>query len=639
MDIVVGTAGHIDHGKTALIKRLTGIDTDRLPEEKQRGITIDLGFAELKIGGIHFGFVDVPGHERFVKNMLAGVSGIDIVLLTVAANEGVMPQTREHFEICRLLGTRAGLVVLTKSDLVDDETVEMARIEIAELVAGSFLERAPILAVSSKTGQGFGELREVLQKLSANIPARANRFVMRLPIDRSFTVKGFGTVVTGTLASAEIGETDELEILPTKRIVRVRGLQNHGRSVSCVSVGQRAAVNLGGVAKGEVDRGMMLASKDTLRPAQIIDVRAEMLAGTARPLRSRQRVRLHVGTSEVLSRVLVMNAAGEIPPGGSDLVQLRLETPIAVIGGERFIIRSYSPQITIGGGCVLDPLASKHRRKDISNVRAFLGRLEETDGDDQEHLRLFVETYGEVGAARSDLQARTGWRTEILNVALQKNLADRRVIAADDIYISDSRFAALKAEAFSAIERHHRRDRLSSGISKGTFKETVFAFVPIKAFSAVLADLENEGKIVVDHDTVRAAKHETELRDDERAAFERLTTIYDNAGLEVPRLNEALNDAGGATLLNAASMRKIFDLLLRSGKIVKINEDYYISRVVIYGLAGKLREHALSDADRSIDVPKFKEIAGISRKYAIPLLEYFDREKITRRVGDRRIIL
>jgi selenocysteine-specific elongation factor len=315
MEIVVGTAGHIDHGKTALVRALTGTDADRLPEEKQRGITIDIGFAELALGEDHFAFIDVPGHERFVKNMLAGASGIDIVMLVIAADEGVMPQTREHFEICRLLGISNGIVVLTKADLVDAETLELAELDAAELVAGSFLENAPVIAASSVTGSGLDELRNSLIAVASARPTRNDRHIPFLPIDRSFVLKGFGTVVTGTLSGGELTTGADIEILPQGRRVRIRGLQTHGRTVEAARPGQRTAVNLAGIDHHEIERGMVLVPPSRLRPTQIFDAHVEVLAECKRPLRTRQRVRVHIGTAEILARVAVLEPAGEIAPG------------------------------------------------------------------------------------------------------------------------------------------------------------------------------------------------------------------------------------------------------------------------------------------------------------------------------------
>ncbi|MBA2503721.1 MAG: selenocysteine-specific translation elongation factor, partial [Pyrinomonadaceae bacterium] len=346
--IVVGTAGHIDHGKTALVRALTGVETDRLPEEQRRGITIDLGFAELALeGDLQVSFVDVPGHERFVKNMLAGAHGLDAVLLVVAADEGVMPQTREHFDIVRLLDIKSGLVVLTKTDMVDDELLALVRVEVEELVDGSFLENAPIIPTSARNRTGLDELKNALGEIARDMPPRESKTIARLPVDRAFTMRGFGAVVTGTLVSAEITEGSEMELLPEAVRVRVRGIQTHSRKVGRAEAGQRTAVNLGGVEASAIERGMVLTQPARLRPAQVIDARIEVLPDAPRSLRSRQRVRVHAGAAEVLARVAVLEEAGEIKPGAAGFAQIRLERPVAIVLGDRFILRSYSPQRTI----------------------------------------------------------------------------------------------------------------------------------------------------------------------------------------------------------------------------------------------------------------------------------------------------
>ncbi|HXH70595.1 MAG TPA: selenocysteine-specific translation elongation factor, partial [Pyrinomonadaceae bacterium] len=477
MDIIIGTAGHIDHGKTALVKALTGVDADRLPEEKRRGITIDIGFAELDLGAVRIGFVDVPGHEKFVKNMLAGASGIDLVALVIAADAGVMPQTREHFEICRLLETKSGLIVLTKTDLIDEELLELVKLETAELVENSFLENAPAIAVSAKTGDGIAELKQILQKLALKIPARKNETIARLPVDRSFSVKGFGAVVTGTLVSGEINEASEMEILPIGKKVRVRGLQTHGKSVKTVHTGQRAAVNLGGIEQAELERGMILTSANILRPAQIFDAQIEVLKDAKRSLKSRQRVRVHIGTLEALARVQVLNEANEIMQGEKDFVQLRLEIPVATIPGERFIIRSYSPQITIAGGKILDVLAVKHRRKDVESVRKYLNNLIEAvrENDKAKQVKLFLETASEDGLTFADLQARTGWRDEILQKVIAENVEKKAIIEAEKFYVARTPFENLKTKTLAEIEDYHRREPLSRGILRETLREKVFS--------------------------------------------------------------------------------------------------------------------------------------------------------------------
>lgn len=640
MDIIVGTAGHIDHGKTALVKALTGVDADRLPEEKQRGITIDIGFAELDLGETRIGFVDVPGHERFVKNMLAGASGIDVVLLVVAADAGVMPQTREHFEICRLLEIKSGLIVLTKTDLVDEELLELVNLEVAELVENSFLENAPVVSVSARTGAGIEELKRHLNNLSAEIPKRANETIARLPVDRVFSVRGFGAVVTGTLISGEIAETQELELLPMAKKVRVRGLQTHNKSVASAHAGQRTAINLGGIEHAEMTRGMVLAESGVLRPTQIFDAEVEVLKDAKKKLKSRQRVRVHIGTVEALARVRILNETGEIERGERDLVQLRLEVPMVCIYNERFILRSYSPQITMAGGRVLDNDAPKHRRRDALVVRKYLSDLLEAGRRDDKAriVKLYLETAAEHGLNFRDLQAKTGWRDEILRKAIAENVEKKSVVEAEKFFIARTPFDNLKTRTLAEIENFHRRESLAKGILRETLREKIFARLPPENFRAVLESLRADGRIASEKDTVRAAAHQLELSGEEEILREKLGKIYRTARLEAPKLEDALADSIKGTKLNKEHARKVFRLFLNSGEIVKITDEFYCARSEIEALIVKLKAFAETSADRLIDVPKFKDIAGISRKYAIPLLEYFDREKITRRAGDQRLI-
>ncbi len=637
MDIIVGTAGHIDHGKTALVKALTGTDADRLPEEKRRGITVDLGFAEMRVGDAHFGFVDVPGHERFVKNMLAGASGIDLVLLVIAADEGVMPQTREHFEICRLLGVKKGLIVITKTDMVDDgELLDLVRLEAAELAEGSFLEDAAVVAVSSKTGAGIDELKHAIIETADSIGSRQDDLVTRLPIDRSFVVKGFGTVVTGTLASGSIHESDEMVLMPAAKKVRVRGLQTHGKEEKSVNAGQRAAVNLAGVGHDEIGRGMTLCESGMLRAVQMFDARIEVLAGVAKPLRSRRRVRVHIGTAEVLARVHVINETGEIGPGETDLAQFRLETPVAAIPGERFIIRSYSPQITIAGGTILDNFPKKHRRRDTAGSRDFLNALVKAADNAAEIIGLIVEAAGESGARFEDIQARTGWRKSIIQKATGEN---KQIVDAGGVYIGFENFESLRKKALDSIGQHHKREPLSQGLLRETLREKIFAHKPSEVFKAVIAGLESEGMIRIDNDLVRSASHSQTFTDEETRVISRLQEIFIKAHLAVPKLDEALETSVIGTKLRKDHARKLLQVLINGGEIIKVTTELYFSAAAIKSLIEKLRAFADSGTDRTIDVPKFKEIADVSRKYAIPLLEYFDSERVTVRSGDRRIVM
>ena len=635
MNIIVGTAGHIDHGKTALIKDLTGTDTDRLPEEKKRGITIDLGFAELELGGHRIGFVDVPGHERFVKNMLAGASGIDLVLLIIAADEGVMPQTREHFDICRLLGVQNGLIVLTKSDLVDDELLDLVRLEAAELVEGSFLEAASVIAVSSKTGEGIDELKRGIIDAAVAIGGRRDDLVTRLPIDRSFVIKGFGTVVTGTLASGTVREADEMVLMPAGRKARVRGLQTHGEQEKSATTGQRVAANLAGVDLDEIERGMVLCESGTLRPVRMFDARIEVLTSASKPLRSRQRVRVHIGTAEVLARVYVINGTGEISQGEAGLAQFRLEMPVVAIPGERFIVRSYSPQMTIAGGTILDNFPKKHRKRDTEEARDLLNALIEAGDDRRETLCLIIEASDESGLRLDDLQARTGWKMS----GIEKAIEDTRIIDAGGVYIGSKQFDALKKKTLHEIGEHHRRDPLSDGLPRETLRDKLFAHKPAEIFKAAIAGLEAERLIIVDNDLVKSASHSQKFTDEESRVTAALRDIFLKAELEVPKLDEALNAAIVGTKLQQDHGRKLVQILINDGEIIRVTNEFYFSSAAITLLSEKVRAYADAGTDRSIDVPKFKDIAGVSRKYAIPLLEYFDSAKVTVRSGKRRVVL
>ncbi len=525
--------------------------------------------------------------------------------------------------------------------MVDEELLELVKLETAELVENSFLENAPVVSVSAKTGSGIAELKQILQKLALEIPVRQTEAIARLPVDRSFSVKGFGAVVTGTLASGEINEATEMEILPDGKKVRVRGLQTHGKAVKIVRAGQRAAVNLGGIEHAELERGMVLTAPNVLRPTQIFDARIEVIKDAKSSLKSRQRVRVHIGTLEALARVRVLNEEGEIAPGEKDFAQFRLEIPIVAIPKEMFIVRSYSPQITIAGGKILDASAVKHRRKDFENIRKYLGDLTaaERENDRAKQIKLFLDAANEGGLTFADLQARTGWQTEILRKAIAENVEKKAIVEAENFYVARTSFERLKAKTLAEIESYHRREPLARGILRETLREKVFSHLAPEIFKITLVRLEKEDKIFAEKDSVRAASHNQELSIDETEARKRLAEIYTSAKLEVPTLENALKESIKNTKLSLEHARKIFQLLLNSGEIVKISEELYFSKSAIDELIEKLKNLASKSSDRLIDVTIFKDTAGVSRKYAIPLLEYFDRERITRRAGDKRLIL
>ena len=635
--IIVGTAGHIDHGKSALVRALTGKDPDRLPEEKKRGITIDLGFADLDLGDSRIGFVDVPGHERFVKNMLAGAHGIDVVALVIAADEGVMPQTREHFDICRLLDVRKGLIVITKTDLVEEELLPLVRDEAEELVAGSFLEGAPILTVSARTGSGLEELRAALRQVAAEVPARSSEMVARLPVDRAFTMKGFGAVVTGTLVAGEIAEADDLELLPGAMRARARGVQVHGAAVQRAVAGQRTAVNLSGVDAASIERGMVLAPAGRLRPTQVMDVHLEVLRNAPRAVRSRARVRVHLGAAEVLGRLRVLDDLGVIEPGASGFAQLRIESPVVAVPDERFIIRSYSPSLTIAGGRILDPFATKHRGKDLAHVRERLRALMEADRTAR--FAMYVETSGDQGQRLADIAARTGWNDFVLSATATQARERGAVIAADEVFIAAENFERLCRTALEAVLAHHQHEPLARGLARETLRERHFAHAAPEIFRAVITRLEQQGKLVAERDLVRARQHSPELSAGDAQLRDRLAQVYEQAALAAPSVDEAMERAAVSSA-DRTRGRKILQVLIDGGVLVRVQGELFFHRESLDRLRGQLHAYAAShEPDRAIDVSTFKDLAGVSRKYAIPLLEYFDRERVTMRQGDRRVIL
>ncbi|MEK6325060.1 MAG: selenocysteine-specific translation elongation factor [Acidobacteriota bacterium] len=656
--IIVGTAGHIDHGKTALVKALTGIDADRLKEEKQRGITIDIGFADLALGDFRFGFVDVPGHERFVKNMLAGAHGIDLVMLVVAADESVMPQTREHFDICRLLHVKSGLIALTKSDLVDEELLELARAEVEDFVDGSFLEGAPIIAVSSRTGEGIEELKETLANLAASVEPKMKSAVPRLPVDRAFSIKGFGTVVTGTLIAGELAVGDELEIMPAGVRARVRNVQVHGQDTERALAGQRTAINLQGLNLEQVERGSVLAPAGRLQATLMIDARLEVLPSAPRPLTQRGRVRLHHGTAEVMARVVILKGSGFrvqgfgleaesenpelgtrnsergfIEPGGSAIVQLRLEEPMTALPGDRFIIRSYSPQVTIGGGVMIDALPLKHRIRDIV-ARGWLEQLEEADL--AERVAIFIEMSGIHAMSQAEIAARTGASDEQITATTQELKRTSRIFevtAAPLVLLSGESYRALATGVMEMLAEHHRREPLSLGLSREEVRDRVFGHVRPEIFRAVVARLGEEGKVAAERDALRLASHHPALTGSDEAAKNTLEAAFKASGLQARTLEETAAAAG----IKIELARKLYNLIASERRVVRIG-DFVFHADSIEDL--KTRVRAQKPINPKMDVSVFKEITGgLTRKYAIPLLEYLDRERITRRTGNDREIL
>jgi selenocysteine-specific elongation factor len=638
--VIVGTAGHIDHGKTALVKALTGIDADRLEEEKRRGITIDIGFANLELpmpGGetLRLGFVDVPGHERFVRNMLAGVGGIDLVLLVIAADESIKPQTREHFDICRLLSVRRGITVLTKSDAVDGETLEVVRAELQDFLQGSFLGQpslghpsldapSPIIAVSSLTGAGIDDLKRELVKVAGEVPAKDSKAIARLPIDRVFTMKGFGTVVTGTLVSGSIHKEDELEIFPSGRRVRVRGVQVHGKPAGQAVAGQRTALNLAGATTEELARGMMLARASTFHATSRVDVELSLLA-SAKLLKDRARVHFYSYTSESIATV-VLYGKKQVGPGETVFAQLRLSEPALLLPRDRFIIRQFSPVITNGGGVIVENTPPK-KIKDADDYARFLKTVSEESPAGILRARVFAS--GARGLTITEAVARNGW---IPQEIVSRISPSPEIVRIGDIFVSKPALDLVREDLLSTLDAFHKRNALVAGMSKEELRGQ-FSQVTPEVFDSVFKGALQAKKIELAGELVRLAGHGVVMKDDEAESKKIIEAAFANAGLKVP----ALKDVLAGLKVDKTRAQKIVTLLLRDKVLVKISDDLVFHRDALLDLRKRMALEKTKSA--RLDVARFKDLTGITRKYAIPLLEYLDREHVTRRVGDERVIL
>lgn len=627
--VIVGTAGHIDHGKTALVKALTGIDADRLAEEKRRGITIELGFAHATLatprGEVRLGFVDVPGHERFVRNMLAGVGGMDLVLLVVSAEDSIKPQTREHFDICRLLHVPRGIVVITKCDLVDADTRQLVHMEVEEFVRGSFLEGAPIVEVSAFTGEGLDLLKNELARMAAAVSQKDAAAPFRLPVDRVFTMKGFGTIVTGTLISGHLRKEDEVEILPTGRRVRVRGLQTHGKDTNEALAGQRTAVNLAGIAQEEIERGQLLAARNLLVPTHRLDVQLTLLPD-APPLKNRARVHLHLFTAELVAAVKLYGVE-ELQPGQTAWAQLRTVQPIACAPGDRFILRRFSPVTTIGGGVVAD---ARPLRKITPAARTeALATL--LSAPDAGRLALLVARGKRNGLSLEDAVHETGWSTARLKSAAAEAQRAGSMRAFAEMFIDAAELAAIRNDLFAMVDQFQKNNPLAGGINRQELMDRVAAPRPI--FLGALDALMAEKKLATTGDQVHLPGKQVVMRDDEAETKQRMEEVFAKAGLKVPTLKEAL----AGVKVDAVRAQKIVTLLLREKVLIKIADDLVFHQRTLEELKQLVRAYKAKSP--KIDVSRFKELTGVTRKYAIPLLEHLDRERVTRRAGDERIIL
>ncbi|MFI5375205.1 MAG: selenocysteine-specific translation elongation factor [Candidatus Rokuibacteriota bacterium] len=627
--VVVGTAGHIDHGKTSLVKALTGTDTDRLPEEKARGITIDLGFAFLEEAGeLVIEIVDVPGHERFVRNMLAGAGGIDLALLVVAADEGVMPQTREHLAICQILRIKSGLVVLSKADLAEPDWIELVRDDVRRAVADTFLAGRPILPVSVKTGAGLPELRAALAELARAVPPKDPDRTARLPIDRVFTVKGFGTVVTGTLVAGRLAIDEKVEVYPRGVQSKVRGLQVHGHAVERATAGQRTAVNLQGVERAAIERGDVLAPAGTLVPTLLLDGTLELLEDAPRPIKTRDRIRFHAGTQEVMARVLPVGRA-ELEPGQSCPARFRLESPLVALPGDRFVARSYSPIVTIGGGTILDIAPPRFKRKGPA-LAEHLALL--ATGEPAQVLEEHLRQAGVAGVRAVDLRARTPFGPQQLRELLDGLQQAGRIVAVDrEWYLHRDASDRLRSQTLALLEVFHEENPLRGGISREELRSRV-GHAQERVFAKLLGALEAEGVVRSERDQVRLASHAIRLSPEQERVVKGLEADFRSAGAAPPSPEEALARHG----VKGNERHDLFQVLVADRTLLRVRESLFFHAEALRSVQEQLV--ALLRQKKEIGPADFKDLFGVSRKFAIPLMEYFDAQRVTVRVGERRLL-
>lgn len=628
--LILGTAGHIDHGKTSMVKLLTGTDTDRLKEEKARGITIELGFAHIDFSNdIHVGIIDVPGHEKFVKTMVSGAGGIDFVCLIIAADEGVMPQTREHFDICKLLQVRHGLIAVSKVDMVDPDWLELVTDDIRQFAQGTFLENAPIIPFSSTTGENKEKLLNAIEQIAGEVEPREATDIFRLPVDRAFTMKGFGTVITGSCLGGKIEVGETLQILPSGILAKVRGLQVHNETVEKAGAGLRTAVNFQGLEKNEVNRGDVLIKPGSLPTTYLVDAHVDMLKSNAKPIKHRARVRFHHKTSELPARLIPLSGK-EIKPGTSDYIQLRLEAPTVAVSGDRFILRSYSPVTTIGGGIILNPHPRKHRAP-YENALEDL-RVMETGTIDQKML-LFYQGAGKNGLPFSTLPALCGATVNTLLPIYRKFLSQGTLVRYDqekEIAVSKETFNHLSTATLDYLEQFHEDNSAVEGVNNKVLADKVDWGVQTKLLARILAGLEKSRMIKRKDDLVSIFDHKAQLKGEMEAFGKKILEAISNGKVTPPTLKELVELAGN----DKKQALGVLDLLLAENKIVRVSETLYYDKSTLSELTGKLLEYL--EKNESIDAKQFKDLTQTSRKYTIPLLEYFDAARVTLRVGDKR---
>ncbi len=625
--MIIGTAGHVDHGKTELIRALTGIDTDRLREEKERGISIDLGFAPFSLAdGRMAGVVDVPGHEKFIHNMLAGVGGLDLALMVIDATEGVMPQTREHLDILELLQVKRGLVVITKIDLVEEEWLEMVEEEVREIVEGSFLADAPIHFVSSLTKQGVEELRQAIEAIASMVPGKDSEAPLRIPIDRVFTVAGFGTVLTGTLLSGKVDSGQVVELLPPRKEFRVRGVQVHGKMVETAEAGQRVALNLSGLEKGEVIRGSIVADPGFFHLTRFCDTKLKILSTATRPLSNMAPVHFYLGTARVVARMLLLGSEA-IKPGQEGFVQCRLDKPMVAHRGDRFIIRSYSPMITIGGGIILDENPRRHKRfrGDV------LTRLEQLEKED---LSFVLQRLQETGVSTLEaLSQRTkigqGQLQKILNEAIQNG----KVVLIGNYFSTPEIIREWESAVMEELERFHREKPLQPGLQKARIAAALPYKLTGKAYDELLRHMEQKGLVLFKGELIFKSDFKPRPSEAQEKKMADIMKIFAEADLNAPSLKELWEKTG----LKKEEGESLIDYLVKEGRLVKVLEDFYLHKDTYKRCLQVLQEYFQNS--ESITLGQYRDLLHTSRRRAQALLEYFDGCKYTRRQGDERVAL
>lgn len=627
---IIGTAGHVDHGKTVLVERLTGINTDRLKEEKDRGISIELGFASLTLNnGQTASIIDVPGHERFIKNMLAGVGGIDMVMLVIAADEGVMPQTREHLDIIQLLQINKGIVVITKIDLVDEELLELVEEDVRDFLSRTALAGAPIIKVSSLTGEGIDQLKKALTEIAETIPPRPETGFPRLPIDRVFSVTGFGTVVTGTLISGRLEIGANVEVYPQGIQSKIRSLQVHGQKQSHASAGQRVAVNLTGVETSDIKRGNVLAAPGTLKPWNRLDVKLHLLDSAPRPLKNRARVRVYLGTAEILSRVILLDRE-ELNPGNDCYAQLLLEKMASCAQNDRFVIRSYSPMRTIGGGKVIDPTARKHKRLQPEVIEALKTREKGSPPELAEQFLAIQKTLLTIDEIKplSDLSRKEKINT--LTELINKNKV-KKIEGDPDLYVLTSIYSQWSEQISDLLKQYHRQYPLREGYPKEELRSRKFSNLSSKQFQQLLQTMEEDGFLKLHAQTISAPGFKPQPNDRQKKIIEQIEEKFKSAAFQPP----AWADTCKQVKLDEEQVNEILQYLLREEILIKLSDNIYFHREVLEEAKSKIANYLKEKGE--ISIGEARDILQTSRKYALPLLEYFDARKITRRVGDMRV--